>query len=318
MDLPEKLEEYIQLYLYDELSEAEKQAFETYLESHEEGREQLEQWRWFHGLLEHKAQPEPSEDELLLARLDLRDRLRSERRAEHSAGFWQKVSAGMAMRPLPRFVPALVFVLTGVLLGQFTPFVFRMWQDPTPALAPPALAEEAFISDVDLIEYEPRSGSVTVHYKVLRGVALQGNIESPRIRNVLSHAIRAESNPGRRLTAIKASGGASFVDKELETALIYALEKDEIDGVRLRAVQALSRQPISETAKRAFVRVLMKDPNPAVRIEALEVLSQMREAEVASVLQNASRIDENEFVRLRAARALQRTENPNWRDRVTE
>ncbi len=312
MKLPQEIEKYIMLYLYDELSETEKQELEAHLQFNQASQKRLEEMRSFHSTMNERELPEPGEAALAAARARLRARLQQERSAVAQAGRIRNFLE--ALTPpgsgLSFSLAAAVLVL-GFLLGRFsgpgsgTDLAVRQGLVPGD--------EMPFISNVDLVEYEPRSGRVKVHYKVTQDVALQGDIGDEAIRQVLTHTIRTESHPGRRLTAVKAAAG-SKASAELEDALIHAMERDEVAGVRLRAAKVLKNMPSNRRIRMAFIRVLLKDENPAMRIAALAALSQSQGSDVLPIFQNASRGDENEFVRLKASQALERTENPEFRE----
>ncbi len=306
----EDLEKLIPLYFYGELSEDERLHLQRHLESCESCERRFGEVQALHTALNKKTAFEPAEELLTGLRLQLRERLRRERSA-----WWPKFSISI----LPRRVGvplagAVACLLLGVFLGRW------VWPDPA---SPPSSRLEVLksdpsytssrplISNIDLIEYDPQTGMVTVRYKSVSDVVLQGKAEDEPIRQVLAHAIRSEIHPGRRLTAVKAFDAAVLADAEIEEALIYALEKDTVEGVRLRAAKVLKALPLTGNIKKAFIRVLLKDPNPAVRMAAVEALSPAQgEVDVLPVLQDAARDDENEFIRLKTAHALQRLENP--------
>jgi len=314
MKLPEQLDKYALLYLYDELDKLEKQAFETHLKYNADSRKRVDELRAFHGVLAARKPFEPSEEALAFARANLRQRLREERRQMLRPGWWESLRMGLSFRMAPGAVAfSLVLFLVGIQIGRLL-----VPQKTRNRIASENLLQShdrLAISDVDMIRYEPKTGIVNVEYKILQDVVLQGNIKDEAIRQVLIHTIMTEDHPGRRLMAIKATGGAAFSDHDLEDALIHAMERDEVSGVRLRAAKVLRYLSMTADIKQAFIRVLLKDPNPAMRMEALDVLSRLRETDVLPIFQNASRDDENEFVRLKASRILERTENPEVGDR---
>lgn len=317
MNLPKDLDQAILLYLYDELNPAEKEEFETHLRYNPASRDRLEELRDFHQLVDQRTAPAPSEAVLEASRLKLRERLRAEKERLLRKPWRRKWFNTFDLRAtIPRVAGVLAVLFFGIFLGRFWP--------PDPAGEQLVLqtdyvsATTPAISDIDMVSYDPKSGLVTVHYKSMQEVALQGNIQDPAIRRVLSYTIRDEQHPGRRLEAVKAAGRAGFKDDELQAALIKAMLADEIDGVRLRAAKALKGLPLDDQLKNAFIRVLLDDPNPAVRIEAVEALSTVTTDDMQPVFRNAAAQDENEFVRLKAARTLERTQNPEVLNDIEE
>jgi len=312
MKQSDHLEKQIPLYLYGELEKVKKEEFEVHLDSCEHCREQLEETRALHNTLGKKASFEPSEPLMSKLRSDLRERLRDERKAEFNETWLDRFIEKISERGVGiQLTGALAFLIVGILIGRVA---FVPANTGTGEFAAELQEENSlpFMASVDLIQYDPKSGDITVQYKSIKDVSLRGNVEDPAIRKLLVHAIRREEHPGRRLTAVRASGAKSFSDEELEDALIYAMQNDEIDGVRLKAAKVLTNLPMNEKIKRAFIRALLKDTNSAIRIEALNTLSGIKdEADVRPIFRGASQDDDNEFVRLQASKALERLENPN-------
>ncbi len=315
MKQDDHLEKQIPLYLYSELREAQKEEFEAHLDHCEHCRDQLEETRGLYNTLGKKASFEPSESLMSKLRSGLRERLRAERKAEFNESLWDRFIEKISERGAGiQLAGALAFLIVGILIGRAA-FLPANTETQFEGEFTAELQEEnslPFMASVDLIQYDPKSGNITVEYKSVRDISLRGNVEDPAIRKLLVHAIRAEEHPGRRLTAVRASGAKSFSDEELEDALIYAMQNDEIDGVRLKAAKVLTNLPMNEKIKRAFIRALLKDINSAIRIEALNALSGIKdEADVRPIFRGASQDDDNEFVRLQASKALERLENPN-------
>jgi len=315
MKQSDHLEQQIPLYLYGELEKVQKVEFEMHLGSCQHCRDQLEEMRALHNTLGKNTSFEPSEPLMSKLRSGLRERLRDERKAEFKQSWWEKFSERIFEQGMGiQLAGAFAFLIVGILIGRIAFFSAKTGTQLEGAFAD-AIQEESslpFMTNVDLIQYDPKSGNITVQYKSIQDVSLRGNVQDPSIRKLLVHAIRTEEHPGRRLAAVKASGAKSFSDEELEDALIHAMQNDEIDGVRLKAAKVLTNLPMNEKIKRAFIHALIRDKNSAIRIEALNALSGIKnEADVRPIFRDASRDDDNEFVRLQASKALERLENPN-------
>ncbi|MFQ6114002.1 MAG: HEAT repeat domain-containing protein [bacterium] len=312
----EHLDELIPLYLYGELKEDEKEEFEVHLRYCEECSKQLEDIRALHNVLDKKIIFEPTNELLARSRLELRNRLREERLAATKDSLWQRISEFFLGKTLAlQLVGAATILVTGILMGRF---LFSPEETSAPGTELlgskyPNMISQPLIADVDLIQYSPQTGEVTVRYKSVNDISLQGRIDEEPIRNILVHAIRSEEHPGHRLTAVKAFGGRTFSNDEIKDALIFAMERDAIDGVRLRAAKILKALPLSNKIKQAFVRVLLRDSNPAIRIEAIDALSKVKEEEdVVPILQDVAKDDENESIRLKASKALERRDDSKF------
>ncbi|MFQ5769503.1 MAG: HEAT repeat domain-containing protein [bacterium] len=315
MKTHEHLEKLIPLYLYDELNENERKELEVHLGYCEHCHKQFEEIQALHKKLDKKTILEPSDALLSQSRLQLRNRLREEQQVVMKESWWQKLLDAVNISRVGwQLVGATAFLLVGLFLGRFV-WAEKIHQPLQQAEMATNLASEGMssplISNIDLIQYNAKSGQVTIQYKSVNDVLVQGNIDDASVRRILAHAIRDETHPGLRLTAVKVFGGRTFSDDEVEQALIYALEHDTVDGVRLKAAKVLKTLPISQKIKEVFIRILLKDSNPAIRIEAVEALSKVKEEEdVVPIFQEASQDDENEFIRLKASKELERRENP--------
>lgn len=101
---------------------------------------------------------------------------------------------------------------------------------------------------------------------------------------------------------------------EIAKALGNVLRNDSHEGVRIKAVDTLTKLPPAfETAdtRAALINALKSDPNPAVRIKAVEALANLARsgatldaATLETLRQKASQNDENAYVRVKAAEAL--------------
>ncbi len=317
MNAHRQFEKLIPLYLYDELDAGQSSQLQTHIDACETCTKQLAELQSLHEHLNKKTVLEPTEPMLGRLKSQLRSRLREEQILALREPWWERF-ANYAQSPSIGFQVggAAALLLIGILSGRF------IWMDSAPKLsqvpnAAIALSDvgdpQPFIENIDLIEYEPATGGVTIRYKSVNDVLLQGQVDDASVRKLLVHAIRTEDHPGRRLAAVKAFGSRSLPDQEVEKALIYALENDTVDGVRLKAAKVLRKLPISPEIKTAFIRVLLKDSNSALRMEAVEALSKLRdETDIVPIFQEAAKDDENEFIRLRASKELARRVNPQF------
>lgn len=308
------LDKLIPLYLYDELDDARRQEFEVHIRFCEACREKLERMRTLHAVLDRKPLLEPDDSALQRWRLGLRDRLRTERQASANDPWWVRLEQWLSGRRLAaQLAGAVAMLLVGIWFGRFllAPEESKLTTNPV-AVSREEVTEVAqpLIANIQTIEYDPNSGQVTVRYKSINDVALQGSLDDPAIRHLLTYAVRREKNPGHRLTAVKALGSRPMGGSEdIHQALIHAMENDEVSGVRLRAARALSQMPLNEAVKNAFIRVLLKDENPALRIQAINALSQMptqEEEDLAPIFKEAAKEDSSAFIRYKASKIIEK------------
>ena len=305
MSTDRHVEKEIPLYLLDELEAAERARVEAHLEACPRCQAELRAVASLHRTLQARPRWQPGEPLLQRLRGRLSRRLRQERgasRAPARAGRWR-------LLPRPALVWNLAWVAAALVVGVL---VGRSWRpvEPGPADADLAHVEEMrepLIADIDFIDFDPQSGQVAIRFKRVQDLLVRGEVQDARIQTLLAHAVRTEANPGRRLAAVKVlRQSAASPDEDVVDALIHAMKRDSVAGVRLRAAQALKGLVQREPVRRAFVAVLLRDPNPAVRIQAIEALGRVPNVEeVAPYLQAAGREDENAYIRLRAGELLQ-------------
>lgn len=239
-----------------------------------------------------------------------------------------------------RFVPRLaqaaaIAVLVG---GSF--FAGRETTDDAPPVQPPAAAamnplfsisESAVVPaasvnpdiqgrpDIRNVRFEHKAAGeqASVSFDMTSHVTITGRPDDPSLVRLLSYVLQDPAHPTTaRASAIewvKDTYKSETSSPELITALGSVLKNDSHEGVRLKAVEALTSTPPAAAgeAREALVHALRNDPNPAVRIKAIEALMNLNSAgapldpaSLDSLRQTASRQDENLYVRVKAAEAL--------------
>jgi HEAT repeats len=102
-------------------------------------------------------------------------------------------------------------------------------------------------------------------------------------------------------------------------ALVTAVRRDQNPAVRLKALEALRDASADESVRDAYLGALMEDTNPGVRVEAVNSLVRSIESRtprspgslvnpedqrVLRALEDLTRKDPNNYVRLQSAAAL--------------
>lgn len=173
------------------------------------------------------------------------------------------------------------------------------------------------IDNVRFFETKHGANEIGVAFDVTQHITVTG---APTERNMVKlvsyflqnqdSAITSRSNAVQWVRDQYASKGVT--DPELVKALTNMLKNDAQEGVRIKAVDALTTIPQSTPEVRsALVEALKNDPNPAVRMKAVEALTKMAQqnaplepAALETLRQKASQNDENPYVRVKAAEAL--------------
>lgn len=286
------------LFLYGELTFEQEELLEQHLDSCAECRAERARLEHMGSLLDSS---EPALPPGLLARCrrDLSASIEQERQG-HSPmaafrAFWSRwvVSPPMWMRP----VGALAMLAVGFFGARFVP-------THSPALAQMGVPQDPppVISKVRLVNPD-ETGQVRVQYDEVRQRELRGHLDDDRIRRLLLAAAADPADPGLRVDSIDILKNQTS-DNEVRRALLNALRTDTNSGVRLKALDALRPYARDTETRQVLAQVLLTDDNPGVRTQAIDLLVQSKEPEVAGVLQQLLRQEENSYVRSRSQKAL--------------
>jgi hypothetical protein len=176
------------------------------------------------------------------------------------------------------------------------------------------------IQNVRFEQSDSTDGSdVTMSFDITSHVTITGKRDDKTLVNLLSYVLQNRDYPTHsRSNAIQwvseAYGGQGKSEPEIVKALANVLKNDTHEGVRIKAVEALTSLPASlaPEARQALVEALRSDPNPGVRIKAVEALANLAAADsknldfstVDALREKAGQEDENPYVRVKAAEAL--------------
>ncbi len=285
------------LAAYGELSFEEEDALESHLSVCEACRLERVRLQRLDEAVEDAALEAPAE---LLARCrrELSTALEAESRLERRPwhGFWRRwvVHPPMWLRP----VGALAMLACGFFGARILP--------STPILAPVAnlVADPAPVVATRVRLVNPdQSGRVRLLLEETRQREMYGGLGDEEIRRLLLAAAADPADPGIRVESIDLLKSHSS-DDEIRRALLNALRGDPNSGVRLKAIEGLRPYARDPETRRVLAAVLLNDDNPGVRTQAIDLLVQSKEADVAGVLQELVRREENSYVRSRSQRAL--------------
>ena len=148
------------------------------------------------------------------------------------------------------------------------------------------------------------SGKVQIAVDEVRRRVVSGDLEDPRIQQLLLSAVREESNPGVRVESIgvlKDSPDSAVVRQ----ALIDAVSHDPNAGVRLKALEGLKQYASDARVRKALANVLLKDDNAGVRGQAIDLLTAHYDDSIVGVLQDVMQKEDDSYIRTRARNLLQ-------------
>jgi hypothetical protein len=199
------------------------------------------------------------------------------------AGRWRQPAGAMAL----------------VALGFFS----ARFLQTTPGNTVPVSSPDAMISNVRSVQQDA-SGGVRVAFDEVRRRTVTGDLEDQHIQRLLMAAMRQDANPGVRVETLSVLKDGA-VPSEIRDLLLYTLQNDPNPGVRLRAVESLGGFASEPSVRQGLARVLIQDDNPGVRIQAIDLLVQHKDGSMVGVLQELVGREDNEYIRMRMARALE-------------
>ncbi len=214
--------------------------------------------------------------------------------------------------------PALAVLLVGVgfLSGDFA-LRYRIAHQPRPMTAVTvASPTEGAIANVSGIVQTPNSELVQVKYNRVVPEMMQGSLDDPQIRQLLMMGMREGTNEGVRTDSVALLAGEcrqghkcdqTEDGKGVRSALMVSLRYDKDAGVRMKALEGLSRYVDKDQRVRdAVLESLMHDASASVRKQAIALLVPVQtDSSVRQVLRTVSTQDENPYIRTASYQALQ-------------
>jgi hypothetical protein len=303
------VKENVILYVYDELADDSRIEMEQHAEHCKACAAEIAAARGFHQEMSSRPQLEVSPNFLASSRMRLSEALET---AEQSR--WRKwiVDPAEWLRQM-RFSPALA---SAILIFGFAAGTLTAWKivgnSPSSSGTGPIAQKtlggenaEANIAGIHSITPIDGSNSVEITYDKLVPTTDKGDINDPRIQQLLLLASRNQSNSGVRIDSVNLLSQKSD-ENNVREVLMSALRYDKNPGVRLKALEGLKGVIKTDTRVRdAVLEALMHDTNSGVRSEALRVLQPVKaDSSVRVTLEELARNDKNAFIKLESERML--------------
>ena len=172
---------------------------------------------------------------------------------------------------------------------------------------------------IDNVRFMPQEtgGGVQLAFDLTSEVMVTGRPGDQSLANLLAYVLESQQNTTHSRSStiqwIRENWEGREASPEIARALASVLTNDTHEGVRLKAIDALSAfsgQATSPT-QAALIGALKNDPNPMVRLKAVEALANIADsgspldpAMLETLTEKANQEDENLYVRLKAAEAL--------------
>ncbi len=313
-----QFEEWLKLYLYEELSDNEKRLFEKHLEVCTQCKLELDEIKKLNSVLLLRKSVPIKEPLIQEVRRNLRLKVYD---IKSKRSVFDKI-----MDALDNLLaPSLQYAFGGISLlaiGIFTGYlIFKSPTDSSQHFAATSAFEagESQISNIRFIERNKNTGNIEFTFETITPVHIRGNINDEQVQKVLARALLSEQNAGVRLRAVNMIGsraeekrnGSPALDEEVKSSLINALLNDKNIGVRKEALNVLRNYLPDTVIVRAFLNVLTNEKNTGLKIAAINSLdfsgskNQQLNNEILELLKEKSETDENNYIRIKAKTALQ-------------
>lgn len=302
------IKENVVLYIYDELADDAKYEFEQHTRQCLACKQEVESALSFKESLADEQMQEVSPNLLVASRLKLQEALEE----THQARGWNRFVFDFAgwLHQL-KLAPALTaaILLIGFAGGSLTTWKLVPHQGPDGGAKDPGPIQASF-AGVETVTPDANSNKVSIKYDMVYPQTVEGNADDPQIQQLLLMAARNQINSGVRLPAIEILTRKAE-DNAVREALIYALRYDKNPGVRLKALDGLKSFVRDDVHVRdAVVEALMHDSNAGVRAEAISLLNPVRaDMSVREALQELAQHDKDQFIRAESQRYLASTPN---------
>ncbi len=284
----------ISLYLYDELSAAERDRVEAEIETSADFEAAVESERRFLEGLSARRDVKPPDALLAECRQDLMRAVYHEQ--PPAAPTWLQSffgmfgGAGMAWQP----IGALALIAIGFFGG-------RSWNQGQPeTLAPAPLAANDSFRNVQSVEMDPSRGQVRIVLDERR--TIEGSPNDPMISGLLISSSQSP-NSGLRLESLDVLRRHSE-NRDVRQALIAALITDQNPGVRLKALEALAAHRRDPEVRQALVATLQSDGNAGIRVQAIDLLTAEPDRALVGILQELVQHETNNYIRFVSEQTL--------------
>jgi hypothetical protein len=303
----EWVKENVILFVYDELADDSRIELEQHAEHCPACAAEIAAARGFHKEMSARPQVELSPNFLAASRMKLSEALETTEQSH-----WRKwiVDPTEWLRQM-RFSPALA---SAILILGFAAGTLTAWRvfGNSPAGGGAAIVRpsgdnnaEANIAGIHSITPVDGSNNVEITYDKLVPTTAKGDINDPRIQQLLLLASRSQTNSGVRIDSVNLLSQKSG-ENNVREVLMSALRYDKNPGVRLKALEGLSGVIKTDTRVRdAVLEALLHDTNSGVRSEALHVLQPVKaDSSVRITLEELARNDKNAYIKLESERML--------------
>lgn len=156
------------------------------------------------------------------------------------------------------------------------------------------------IVDLRLTQLDPATGQVKVAYSLASQTQIVGNIADKKILNLLSTSMKNKVSDATRLELVEVLKEHTKI-VQVRDALSYSLLNDPNPGVRMAAAESLALLSQDKDIRGVLRIALQNDINSGIRVEAFQALIQhLDDQETIDTLKQYSVNDSNYYIRQQA------------------
>jgi hypothetical protein len=299
----EWVQQNVTLYLYGELADDARHELEQHVARCAACAAELADQKEFHAEMNALPVEEPSASFLAASRMRLQEAL--EQTSPHRAWYHRFAFDPAAWLRQVRFSPALATVIFILGFGGGLGAMYQSMRHSPVVMPQSQDIQGAAIGGVTAIEKDPATNQVKVQYARVMSDSVQGDLNDPKVKDLLLYAAKSDENSGVRLSSVDALAGKSD-DPRVRETLTYALRYDSNPGVRLHSLEGLSNFVKEDIRVRnAVLESLLNDSNLGVRSGALHALEPVKtDSSVRMALQQLSKEDPSDYIRTESKRLL--------------
>lgn len=290
----DEIRDLLILYPYGELTFDQEEAVDAHLSGCPACRTEQASLASLHSAADDNAVT-PSLELLAACRKDLRTQVAVMAKVSSSGPFWRRwLRAGDRL-----FGNLMWMAKPAMAMGLFAAGFLGARFVPVANVTQPAARKVRFIEPSE-------DGRVRIVYDEVRQKEIAGRIDDRMVREMLLAATRSPDDPALRVDSVEYLK-TRCEREEVRKAFVRALVSDPNEGVRLKALEALKPYAGEIEVRSALTKVLLADQSAAVRTQSIDLLVNTRrnEAELAGVLQDMMRREQNSYIRQRGQTALQ-------------
>ncbi|MDP4116458.1 MAG: HEAT repeat domain-containing protein [Bacteroidota bacterium] len=316
-------EEFIQLYLMDELEDDKKIILLNHLKECKECTAVLQENNNLIALYNVNKLVTPSDTLLNTARLELKTRIRMEQsRKSFVSGLAAalnnifirnyKITLGYAFTLMAGLIVGTYLLKPQVIIKTITEYAKS---DTPTVIVQKESAQSNPLQQNDKNSYKLKNSFANTES---RGVpdSIKANVASglktdEKMKNLFTYTLLNSQNAGQKLNTINMiSNNFNGLDTDVEDAIISVAKNDENPGVRKEALDLLRKYKYDDEVKKALFFVLKNDSVSGLRIAAMLMLAEgsrnggrFSDLEL-NVLREKTTKDNNSYVRMQALAVL--------------